>query len=459
MERTADKRTQIIASTNISGAIVRLALPAIVSMIVMAVYNMADTYFVSLVSTSDLEVAAISVYLPVLLTTQSLSVLFASGGAALLSRLLGEKKVSRAGRTATTTIALSFLSGAVVAVIGVLFDRPIMFAFGASEATIDMAADYALIMFAVAPVQLTNMAFNNLLRAEGNAVRSMTGIIVGALLNIVLDPIFISVFGWGVAGAAIATAAAQIVSFVILGSAYWRQKTTARFSLRGFRFERSIISYILRVGLSTFLVQIFTAIGFAVINIYAKPFGDGIIAAVGIVNRLQFLGFAVMFGFAQGFQPVCGYNFGAGRFNLLRSTLVFGIVVIMVLGLGLVILFETLGPQLVGLFASSTDVIETGVTVLDWFTCAYPLTAFSLIMMMTYQALGRAVGAAVIAVCRQGVCMIPTIMVLVPLLGFEGIVITPLIADIISAVIAAMLAVRIFRFIRGERLRERQTAA
>lgn len=460
MEQTADKRTQIIASKNISGAIVRLALPAIVSMVVMAVYNMADTYFVSVVSTTDLEVAAISVYLPVLLATQSIAVLFASGGAAFLSRLLGENKIAKAGEAATTTISLSFLCGVAVAAVGVLFTRPIMFAFGASEATIDMAADYAVIMFAVAPIQLTNMSFNNLLRAEGNAVRSMAGIVVGALLNIVLDPLFISAFGWGVAGAAIATAAAQGVSFVILGSAYWKHRTTARFSLQNFRFRGSIISYILKVGLSTFLVQVFTAVGFAVINIYAKPFGDGIIAAVGIVNRLQFLGFAVMFGFAQGYQPVFGYNFGAGRFDLLRTTLVFGIIVIMLLGAGLVILFEAFGPQFVGLFANSADVIATGVKVLDWFTCAYPLTAFSLLMMMTYQALGRSVGAAVIAVCRQGVCMIPTIMVLVPLMGFEGIVVTPLISDIASAVIALILALRVFRFIREERVqREQQTAA
>lgn len=459
MEQTADKRTQIIASANVPRAILRLAFPAIISMVVMAIYNMADTYFVGLVSGSDLEVAAISVFLPVLLVMQSISVLFAAGGAAFLSRLLGEAEIQRAGRTATTTILLTFLCGAAVGVVGVLFARPILLAVGASSDTIGMAADYALIMFAAAPIQLTNMSFNNLLRAEGNAVRSMTGIVAGALLNIVLDPIFISSFGWGVAGAAAATAISQAVSFVILGSAYWGHKTTAVFSLRGFRFEASILRYILKVGVSTFLVEIFTAIGFAVINIYAKPFGDGAIAAVGIVNRLQFLGFAVMFGFAQGFQPVCGYNFGAGRFELLRQTLTFGIIAIMLIGGGLVILFEAAGPQLVSLFANEKQVIDMGVVVLDWFTAAYPLTAFSLITMMTYQALGRAVGATVIAVCRQGVCMIPTVMVLVPLVGFDGIKVSPLISDIASAIISAVLAARIFRYIRVEKEnRQKKTA-
>lgn len=459
MESTADKRTQIIASPNVKSAILRLAAPAIVSMVVMAIYNMADTYFVGLVSDSDLEVAAISVFMPVLLITQSVSVLFASGGAAYLSRLLGEDRLKKAGRAASTTILLSFLSGVCVLIVGVFYARPIMLAVGASEDTIEMAVEYAVIMFLASPVQLTNMSFNNLLRAEGNAVRSMAGIIAGAVLNIVLDPLFIAVFGWGVAGAAVATAVAQCVSFVILGSAYWKKKTTAQVQIRGFRFEGGIVRYILKVGLSTFLIQIFTAIGFTIINIFAKPYGDGTIAAIGIVNRLQFLGFAVMFGFAQGFQPVCGYNFGANRFSLLRATLLFGITVIMLLGAGLVVLFQTAGPYFVNLFAKEQEVRQTGVSVLKWFTAAYPLTAFSLIMMMTYQALGRAVGATIIAVCRQGVCMIPTVMVLSETLGFDGILMSPLVSDIVSAVIAAVLAVRIFRYIgREKKLHESKTA-
>lgn len=459
MEKTADKRTEIIASPHVSRAIWKLAIPAMISMIVMAVYNMADTFFVADISDTDLEVAAISVYMPVLLVTQSISVLVASGGGAYLSRLLGEEKLKRAGKAATTTVLVAFLSGIVVAFIGAIWTKPIMLAVGASEATIDMAVQYALIMFLAAPIQLTNMAFNNLLRAEGNAVRSMTGTVTGALLNIVLDPILITGAGWGVPGAAIATAIAQVVAFIILGSAYWRHKTTAHVELRGFRFESSIVSYILKVGISTFLVQICTALGMAVINIYVKPYGDGTVAAVGIVNRLQFLGFAVVFGFAQGFQPVCGYNFGAHRYELLRKSVIFGIAVSMLLGAALVLLYRLAGEVLVGLFATGRAVIDTGVDVLNWFTIAYPLTAFSLVMMMAYQSLGRALGSAVLAVTRQGVCMIPTVIVLSQTMGFSGILISPLVSDIVSAVIAFILAWRIFRYIGTAGGRKNKRAA
>lgn len=195
-----DKRTQLMASQNISGAIWRLAAPAIISMAVMAIYNMADTYFVSLVSGRDLEVAAVSVFLPILLITQSVSVLFAAGGAAYLSRQLGARDTAGANRTVTTTIVLSFLCGSAVLVLGLVYCESILIAFGASSDTLPMAKDYAMIMFLASPIQLTNMSFNNLLRAEGNAVRSMTGMVTGALLNIVLDAFFIITLGWGLPG-------------------------------------------------------------------------------------------------------------------------------------------------------------------------------------------------------------------------------------------------------------------
>lgn len=441
-----------MASTNVAAAVMRLAGPAIISLVVLAIYNMADTYFVGLASSSDLEVAAVSVYMPILLVTLAVSVLFASGGGAYLSRQLGEGDLSGAGQTATTTVLLAFLSGVAILVGCSPWARPLLLAVGASPDTIDMAEEYALVMFAAGPIQLTNMAFNNLLRAEGNAVRSMTGMVTGAVLNMVLDPVLISGFGMGVLGAAVATAVSQAVSFVILGSAYWRNRTAARIRLRGFRFRWQTVGYILRVGLSTFLIQIFTGLGFAVMNVYAKPYGDGTIAAIGIVNRLQYLGFAVVFGFAQGYQPVCGYNFGASRYKLLNRTLRFGFGASVAIGAALTGFFRLVGRWLIEQFASQPSVVETGVEVLNWFTVAYPLTAFSLIVMMTCQSLGQAVSAMLIACCRQGVCMIPLLMILTEYWGFSGILWSPLYSDIASGILSLLLSLRIFRLIRRRQL-------
>ncbi len=448
MEEKIDLRAQMMGTAKIPTAIIRLAIPAIISMVVMAIYNMADTYFVSISPEGYLGTAAVSVFMPIMLTTQALSILFAAGGAAYLSRLLGAKELEKAGKTATTTITLAFLMGVFVAIAGCIAARPMLLWLGASDSTIELAMDYAIVMFLASPVQLTNMAFNNLLRAEGSALQSMTGMVIGAVLNIILDPIFIFTFNMGVMGAAVATAISQVVAFLILSSNYWRKKTVAPFRLKGFRFDREIISYITRIGSSTFLTQLLAAVGFAVINVCAKPYGDAAIAAFGIVNRIQFLGFALIFGFAQGYQPVAGYNFGAYKFKRLKSAMKFGIAVALAIGACVTLLCYFLAPQMMHIFTTDDYVTQIGIPALRWFTAGFTLTAFTLIMMMTHQAFGRATGALVLSISRQGVCLIPTVLVLANVLGLIGIMISPLVADVISGIIAVILAVRIFGYIR-----------
>lgn len=451
MEQTIDKRAEMMGSAKVSSAIVRLAIPAVVSMVVMAIYNMADTYFVSISPEGYLGTAAVSVFMPVMLFTQALSILFAAGGAAYLSRLLGAKEKEKAGRTATTTIIMSFLSGVLVAVIGCIFAKPLLLVLGASDSTIALALDYAIVLLLASPIQLTNMAFNNLLRAEGSAVQSMVGMVVGAVLNMILDPIFIFTFGMGVMGAAVATAISQGVAFIILSSHYFRKKTVAQFKLKGFHFDHEIISYIVRIGMSTFLTQFLAAVSFAIINIYAKPYGDAAIAAFGIVNRIQFLGFALIFGFAQGYQPVAGYNFGAHRFDRLKTAMRFGIIVALIIGALVTLACNLLAPQMMTLFTTDAYVMEIGVPALKWFTAGFTITAFTLIMMMTHQAFGRAGGALILSISRQGVCLIPAVVILAVTQGLKGIMISPLVSDVISGVIAVILAVRIFKFIRVTR--------
>ncbi|MEG2361248.1 MAG: MATE family efflux transporter [Christensenella sp.] len=448
MEQTIDKRAEMMGTAKISKAIVRLAIPAIVSMVVMAIYNMADTYFVSISPQKYLGTAAVSVFMPVMLFTQALSIWFAAGGAAYVSRLLGAKEKDKADRTATTTIIMSFLSGVAVAIIGCIFAEPILLALGASGDTINLAMDYALIMLVASPVQLTNMAFNNLLRAEGSAVQSMVGMVTGAVLNMVLDPIFIFGFGMGVKGAAVATVISQCVSFVILASNYWRKKTIARFSLKGFKFQGKILSYIVRIGMATFLTQLLSAVGFAVINICAKPYGDAAIAAFGIVNRIQFLGFAIMFGFAQGYQPVAGYNFGAHKFDRLKSAMKFGIFVALCIGALVTVVCNTLAAPMMSFFTTDASVMQIGVPAMKWFTAGFTITAFTLIMIMTYQAFGRATGAMVLSVLRQGVCLIPAVIVLAAAYGLAGIMVAPFIADVVSGVVAIAFATKIFKYIK-----------
>lgn len=447
MEQTTDKREQIMGSYAIPSAILRLAIPAIISMVVMALYNMADTFFIGLSDQGDIGVAAISVFLPIMLITQSLSVLFAAGGAAYLSRLIGAKKLDTAKKAATTTVVLSFIAGLAVAFIGLLFGRPILLMSGASEATIGPAMDYAIVMFLASPLQLTNMSFNNLLRAEGSAVKSMIGLITGALLNIALDPLFIFTFDMGVLGAAVATAISQAVSFVILGSNFLFKKTIVPLQFKQFRFDKDVLGWIFKIGFATFFIQLLTAIGFALINSYAKAYGDDTIAAIGIVNRLQFLGFAVIFGFSQGFQPVAGYNFGAHKYTRLKSAVRFGILMAFLLGSAVTLLYNLCSASLIGLFTKSETVLLVGREALHWFTLGFPLTAFSIILLMLYQSLGRALGSLLLSAFRQGICLLPLVVIFASTMGLQGLLIAPLTADILSGIFAVFMTVSIFKFI------------
>ncbi len=459
MSSVTDRRAQMMGTAKVPVAIVRLAIPAIVSMLILSIYNMADTYFVSLVSEGDLEVAAVSVYIPIMMFTQAISILFAAGGAVYVSRLLGAGEKQKAEQVATLTVCCSFVMGIAVLVFGLIFIEPLLYALGASSETIGLAKEYAIIMLIVAPVQMTNMAFNNLLRSEGNAVRSMAGMVIGAVLNIALDPIFILVFGMGVSGAAVATAISQCVSFVILSSNYIRKSTVVKLNFRKLKFDGKIIAFITKIGISTFLVQIFAAISIAIINIVTVQFGDGAIAAIGVVNRLQFVGFGIVFGFSQGFQPVAAYNFGAHRYDRLKTALTFGMLVSVLLGACVSVVFWFNAPQITGAFTVDPQVHEMGIQALRWFTVSFPLTAFSLMVMMVYQAIGKAVGATIVSVCRQGICLIPIVLIFSSLFGFNGILASPVAADIIAGAISAVFAVRALSYVKKTRIEHEQLQA
>ncbi len=457
MEKVVASKDELMGKLPVPMAIMRLAIPAIIGMIVMAVYNMADTYFVSQSPQGLLGTAAVSVFMPILMITQAISILFASGGSAYVSRLLGAKDKEKANKTAAITVASSFLCGVAVAVIGLIFLKPVLLAFGASEATLQLAEQYAVVMLIVSPIQLTNMAFNNVLRSEGNAVPSMAGMVIGALLNIALDPLFIFTFNMGVLGAAIATGISQCVAFVILGMNYWRKKTTINLSFKHFRFDGQILKYIMKIGVSTFVIQALAAVGFALINAFAVGYGDGAVASFGIVNRIQFIGFAIVFGFGQGFQPVAGYNFGAHKYDRLTKTLSFGITCALLIGLGIFAVCNIFSVQLITIFTTESFALSLGSDALKWNTAGFPFTAFSIIVLMMLQALGRAKGALVVSLARQGLCLIPCVIILANTVGLYGLVYAPFVSDILSGIIAIILSVSVFTYIKKTKAEYKQS--
>ena len=445
-----DKRENVLRNVSPMRAIVNLAIPSVVGMIVMAVYNMADTYFVSTSPDGMLGTAAVSLMMPILMLGQAISMLFAAGGSATVSRLMGSGKIDEANKTAMQTLTMITIFGLGLAVVGLIFGRQLLYAFGASENTIDLALSYANILFVFAPIQLLNMGLNNLLRSEGSAMRSMVGLMVGSLLNIALDPIFIFTFDMGVFGAAAATAISQTVAFIVLLANYLRKKSIVRLKVKNVRPEKKTISVIVKIGMSTFFSQILVSTAFALINIFAAPFGDEAIATFGIVNRVQFIGFAIIFGLAMGYQPVAGYSYGAKLFGRLKAVIRSGVLLIILTGVGLAVVFNLFAPEIVSVFTQSPFVMDLGPQAMRMNTIVFPFIGFTILMVMTCQSLNRPLSALILSIGRQGIVMIPVLILLANFFGLQGIVMTPVVSELIAVAISIGMAVYIFRQIAKE---------
>ncbi len=445
-----DRRENLFRNEPVLKAILKLALPSIAGMVIMAVYTMADTYFVSISPSGMIGTAAVSLAMPILMIGQAVALLFAVGGSATVSRMMGEGKLEEANKISMQTLTVIAIAGVAMTVTGLLFGRQLLFAFGASEETIGPALDFVNILFVFAPVQMLNMGFNNLLRAEGSAVRSMVGMLVGALLNIALEPLFIFTLQMGIFGAGLATALAQTVCLFVFLSNYLRKKTVIRLDLQRVKPQARVLKTIFRIGFSTFCSNILVSAAFALINIFAAPYGDNAIAAFGIVNRVQFLGFAIIFGLAMGYQPIAGYNYGAKLFERLKKAIAYGILVMVLTGGILAAVFTIFAPHIVGAFTTNAYVLELGTHVMWYNTIVLPIIAFTVLMLATCQSLNRPASALILSIGRQGVVLIPVMVVLVNTLGLNGLVQTPLYAEVISVAISILIAVFIFRKLREE---------
>ncbi len=445
-----DKRENILRNVPVLKAIVKLALPSIAGLIVLAIYNMADTYFVSISPDGMLGTAAVSLMMPLLMLGQAIAMLFAAGGSATVSRLMGGGRIEDAKKTAMQTLTMITIFGFILMIAGLVFGRPLLFAFGASNDTIDLALDYANIMFIFAPFQLLNLGLNNLLRSEGSAMRSMVGLIVGSLLNIALAPLFIFTFHLGVFGAGLATAVSQAVCFVVLLANYLRKKTIIELKMKYVKPERSVLKRVVKIGLSTFASQILLSAAFALINIFASPYGDEAVASFGIVTRIQYIGFAIVFGLAMGYQPVAGYNYGAKLYGRLKKAIQYGILLMLVTGGALAAIFNIFAPSIVSGFTDSAYVLDLGTQAMRANTIVFPFVAFTILMVMTCQSLNRPTSALILSIGRQGVVMIPVLILLDHLMGIQGIVFTPVVSEVIAVVISILIAIFIFRLLARE---------
>ena len=419
----------------------RLAVPAIISMLITTIYNMADTFFIGMISTA--ASGAVGVSFSVMAIIQALGFFFGQGAGASISQALGSQDTKRANELAATGFFSALLCGGLVGVLGLLFMEPLVYFLGATETIYPYCVAYLRLILIGAPWMCASFVLNNLLRFEGNAFRAMVGLTTGGILNMLLDPLFIFTFDMGIAGAALATITSQAISFGIL---FFQIKKYSAISLhiRDFRPGRVMYGAITRAGLPSLLRQSIASLGTICLNTAAKPFGDAAIAAMGIIGRITMFSNSAMLGFGQGFQPVCGFNYGAKLYDRVKKGYFF-LIKASVLGLLAFSVVEFIfAEQFVGIFRDDPNVIAIGARALRFQCVTLVLNSFIISSNMLLQTTGQMVPASILGVARQ-MFLIPCLWIFTGLFQLTGLQMSQPIADVLTFVIAIPMVVKFLR--------------
>jgi len=441
---TQEERYAMMTETPVSRLIPSLAVPTIISMLVTSIYNMADTFFVSQINTS--ASAAVGIIYSLMAMIQAIGFTLGMGAGNFISRSLGKRDEEIAVRTAATAFYTAVSVGLLMTVTGLLGLDRLVRMLGATETIAPYARDYARYILLGAPVMTGSFVMNNLLRSQGFAFYSMLGITTGGILNMILDPIFIFGFGLGISGAALATVLSQCISFGILFFQCNFRKGCIRLRISKFTPTGKIYGEILHAGLPSLCRQGLASAAAVVINVAANPFGDAAIAAMSIVTRYMMFINSALIGFGQGFQPVCGFNFGAKRYDRVLESFWFCLKVALVLLTTLGAISFLGAENIMGVFRrGDREVIEIGTWALRFQCLTITLQAWIIMSNMLTQSIGYGFRASIVAAGRQGIFFIPALLTLPKILGITGLQLSQTTADVCTAVMAAVIVLGILK--------------
>ena len=440
-ERRAERREMMI-SGNLLKVIPIVALPMIVSMLIDALYNLADTYFVSQLGIT--ATAAVGVNDSLLHLMRSVAMAFGMGASSPISKLMGAKREDEASRVASTAVFSSMIMLSFLAAIAYAFRESFVVFLGATEGATPYAVEYATFILISAPFTAGEVTCSHTLRAEGSTTYSMIGMVSGCVINVILDPIFINVFGMGVGGAALATTISKAISFAILISPFLRGKTLIELKFKFFTPKWEIYKEIAKMGIPTLLRSSVMSLSAVFINNMARLFGDSALAAVSVANKCARLVGSAVLGFGQGLQPIGGYCWGARKYARVRkafwTSTGIGAVVALVLGAAMFIFT----PQILGLFMDvekDAETLRIGTLMLRTQCITMFPHVWVMIINGLYQALGRPVEATILGLSRQVIFLIPAAFILSKTVGVNGLACSQAVADILSLIISVTLVI------------------
>jgi len=432
------ERIHILEKEPIPKAILKIALPSILSMIVQIVYNLTDTFFVGKLNDPN-QVAAVTLAMPIFFFLMSLSGLFGNGGASYISRLLGQKDYETANKTSATAFYSCIILGIIITIIGTIFLPTIVKLSGASENTYGYSYSYLLVIFIGAIIVMLNFALSQLLRSEGCAKEAMIGMLIGTVVNIILDPIFIFVFKQGVTGAAIATIIGNFISVVYYIYFFLRKKTITSINFKYFTPTSKIYAEILKIGLPASLSTILMSLSNIVLNNIAASYNDIVVASYGVCMRVNSIVIMLFIGLAVGIQPLIGFNYGNHNITRIHKTLKISLIIAVSVALFFALLFLIFSKQFITLFINDTDVVKIGSKILFAQLIALPFIGVQIIHANFFQAIGKGMPSLILSVSRQGLIFLPTILILNSLFGLSGFIYAQTAADIITFVLSIIL--------------------
>lgn len=434
---TTDQSTQQfhkMTETPIPRLILGLAAPTILSMLITSIYNLADTFFVGQISTS--ASGAVGVVSSLMAIIQALGFMLGHGAGSIISRSLGSQDTSAATRFASTSFFTALAFGTLLALGGLSTLPDFMVLLGSTETILPHACAYAQPILIAAPLMMSSLVLNNILRYEGKASLAMIGLVSGGLLNILLDPLFMFALGFGTAGAGIATALSQGVSFCILLSMFLTGRTVSRLRISAFTHSIREFGTILFTGAPSFGRQGLNSIGGMLLNIAARNYGDAAVAGMSIVSRIFMFILSVVIGVGQGLQPVAGFNYGAHKYRRVRQAAVFTISAAFCMLTVIVCLCWFSGDTLIRLFRDDPAVTAVALPAFRYQCIAMFLQPVIVVTNMMFQSIGKSGRATLLACCRQGICFIPLILVLPQLWGLVGVEVCQPIADVLTFLIS-----------------------
>ena len=425
-----DKRNnklELLGNAPVPKALMALGIPIMIGMLINALYNLVDAYFVG--GLGESQMGAISIVFPLGQVVVGLGLMFGNGAASYLSRLLGRGDKNRADKVASTALCSSVLTGAVLILVLIIFLKPVLFLLGATETILPYALTYAKIYVISSILNVFNVTMNNIVSSEGAAKTTMCALLLGAVLNIGLDPVFIYTLGLGVAGAAIATAISQFVSTLVYLNYVFRGKSAFAFRLKHFDPDKEMITEILKIGIPTLTFQLLA-----------------VIAGMGAVTRITSMGTLVVFGFLKGFQPVAGFSYGAKNFDRLREAIRTSVLWSTAFCIAAGVLMAVFSARIIaGFTEGNMEMISVGQRSLVANGLSFFFFGFHTVYSSLLLATGKGRAGFFLGACRQGICFVPVILLLPLIWGMDGILYAQPAADLLSAVITVFVAISVHR--------------